>query len=96
MVREEHEFPLTKEAFEHMLPKTDDNTIEKTRYLIPLDDFLTVHLDIFEGRLAPLQLAEVEFDSKAAATYFQPPEWFGEEVTNRVEYLNSTLSKTAP
>jgi len=31
--------------------------------VIPLTDKLTIELDVFEGELAPLQLAEVEFEN---------------------------------
>lgn len=33
-----------------------------------------IELDIFEGELAPLQLAEVEFPSKEEAEAFEAPE----------------------
>ncbi len=92
MVREEFELPLTKEAFEHMKPKTDGIFIEKTRYLIPYNEKLTIELDIFHGSLAPLVLAEVEFDSVDEAASFIPPAWFGKDVTNSSEYHNSNLS----
>ena len=92
MVREEFELPLTKEAFEHMKPKTDGIFIEKTRYLIPYDEKLTIELDVFHGKLAPLVLAEVEFDSVEEADAFVPPVWFGEDVTNSPKYHNSNLS----
>lgn len=93
MMREEFELPLTKEAFEHMKPKTDGIFIEKTRYLIPYDENLTIELDIFHGKLAPLVLAEVEFESEEAALAFVPPTWFGEDVTNTPKYHNSNLSQ---
>ena len=67
MVREEYNLPLTKESFEHMKPKTDGIFIEKRRYLIPYNEKLTIELDIFGGELAPLVLAEVEFDSEEEA-----------------------------
>lgn len=92
MVREEFELPLTKAAFEHMKPKTDGIFIEKTRYLIPYNEKLTIELDIFHGSLAPLVLAEVEFDSVDEAASFIPPAWFGKDVTNSSEYHNSNLS----
>ncbi len=92
MVREEFELPLTKEAFEHMKPKTDGIFIEKTRYLIPYNEKLTIELDIFHGLLAPLVLAEVEFNSVEEADSFTPPSWFGKDVTNSSEYHNSNLS----
>ena len=54
MAREEFELPLTKESFEHLKQKTDGIFIEKTRYFIPLDNNLTIELDIFHGTHAPL------------------------------------------
>lgn len=92
LVREEFELPLSKEAFEHLKPKTDGIFIEKTRYLIPYNDKLTIELDLFHGKLAPLVLAEVEFSSVEEANAFLPPAWFGEDVTNSPEYHNSNLS----
>ena len=92
MVREEHEFPLTAEAFEHMLPKIDGILIDKVRYLIPLEDGHTAELDIFQGVLAPLCLVEVEFAAVEDAESFVAPEWFGDDVTNLKQYHNSYLS----
>ncbi|MCI7322997.1 MAG: CYTH domain-containing protein [Lachnospiraceae bacterium] len=93
MVREEYNLPLTKEAYQHLLPKIDGRLIEKTRYLISLTDRLTAELDVFEGELAPLTLVEVEFENVEEAGAFQPPEWFGEDVTGSGKYHNSTLSQ---
>lgn len=93
MVREEYNLPLTREAYEHLLPKIDGILISKKRYLIPLSERLTVELDIFEGELAPLLLAEVEFETEEEANAFVPPEWFGEDVTYSTQYHNSTLSR---
>ena len=76
-----------------MKPKADGIFIEKTRYLIPYNDKLTIELDIFHGKLAPLMLAEVEFDSVEEANAFTPPDWFGEDVTNSSKYHNSNLSQ---
>lgn len=93
MVREEYNLPLTKEAYEHLLPKIDGLLIAKTRYLIPLDDGHTAELDVFEKELAPLTLVEVEFASVEEADSFTQPEWFGEDVTNSGKYHNSNLSQ---
>ncbi len=93
MAREEHEFPLSAEAFEHMLPKIDGILIDKIRYLIPLDEKHTAELDIFQGTLAPLRLVEVEFASIEDAQNFIAPDWFGDDVTNSGEYHNSRLSQ---
>ena len=93
LAREEYNLPLTAEAYAHLKPKADGRIIEKTRYLIPLDDKLTVELDVFAGDLAPLILAEVEFSSENEANAFVPPEWLGEDVTFDRRYHNSTMSK---
>lgn len=110
MVREEYNLPLTKEAYEHLLPKIDGLLISKTRYLIPLSaarhglaglrdessPMLTAELDIFEGPLAPLMLVEVEFESVEEANAFVAPDWFGEDVTEDGRYHNSSLSRRMP
>lgn len=96
LAREEYNLPLTKEGYEHLKPKADGIFIQKIRYKIPFLDKYTIELDIFEADLAPLTLAEVEFDSEEEAKNFIPPEWFGEDVTYSTEYHNSTLSKRIP
>lgn len=93
MVREEYNLPLTAEAYEHLREKADGNLISKKRYLIPLNGNLTVELDIFEGSLAPLRLAEVEFPTEEEAKAFIPPAWLGEDVTFSPLYHNSYLSQ---
>lgn len=93
MCREEYNLPLNAEAFAHLKEKIDGILIEKKRYLIPLTEKLTIELDVFEGKLAPLVLAEVEFETKEEADRFVPPAWFGEDVTFSSKYHNSTLSK---
>lgn len=93
MVREEHNLPLTEEAYTHLKTKIDGRLISKTRYLIPLGEALTVELDVFHDDLAPLLLAEVEFPDEESANRFTPPDWFGEDVTFSSKYHNSNLSK---
>lgn len=95
--RIEEEMPLTKEAFEHLLAKTDGNIIEKTRYLLPISETsLTIELDEFHGCFEGIYLAEVEFTSDAAADEFQPPEWFAKEVTYDGRFHNSQMSNMEP
>lgn len=93
IVREEYNLPLTKEAYGHLLAKSDGNIITKTRYEIPEKDDLTIELDVFEGKFDGLLLAEVEFASEEEALGYIPPEWFGEDVSNSTKYHNSTLSR---
>lgn len=93
LVREEYNLPLNEEAFSHLKEKIDGRLIQKRRYLIPYDDSHTIELDVFEGDLAPLQLAEVEFATEDEANAFVPPAWFGEDVTFSAAYHNSSLSR---
>lgn len=93
MSREEYNLPLTKEAYEHLKPKTDGYLISKTRYFLPLDDTHTVELDIFDAPFAPLCVAEVEFASLEEAENFTPPHWFGKDVTFDGSYHNSAMSQ---
>ena len=72
MTREEYNLPLTAEGYVHLRKKTDGLLITKKRYCIPLDPY-TIELDIFEGDLAPLILAEVEFPSEEEANAFIAP-----------------------
>ncbi|MCD8326098.1 MAG: CYTH domain-containing protein [Lachnospiraceae bacterium] len=107
LAREEHNLPLTRESYEHMLPKCDGNIISKKRYKIPLDHpifnadcpappdnySLLIELDVFDEPFAPLIMAEVEFGSREAAESFVPPDWFLEDVTYNSNYHNSNMSR---
>ena len=100
MAREEYNLPLNEESYNHLLEKADGIVITKKRYVLPLTDFqpdnknnLFIELDIFEGKLAPLIIAEIEFPTKEMADSFIPTELFSEDVTFNPKYHNSNLSK---
>lgn len=103
MVRQEYNLPLTREAFETLLPKAEGHIISKTRYQIPLQNTkksascpetedLLIELDLFESP-SHLIMAEVEFPDEESALTFTPPEWFDEDVTDNPAYHNSNMSK---
>ena len=94
LAREEYNLPLNKEAYYHLVEKSDGIIIRKKRYLIPFDKY-TIELDVFEAPYENLVIAEVEFDSEEEAKLFQPPEWFKEDVTMNGKYHNSYLSRGA-
>ena len=89
--REEYNLPLTKEAYETLIGKTEGRVIRKRRYAIPHGPY-TVELDIFQGELEGLCYAEVEFSSEEEALSFQPLDWFSEELTGEIGYSNAELS----
>ncbi len=90
--REEYNLPLDENSYQHLRAKADGRWITKKRYQIPEKDGLCIELDVFEGELAGLVMAEVEFPDKEAAEAYHAPEWFGKEVTYDPAYHNSNLS----
>lgn len=66
-------------------------TIEKTRYEIEHAGRI-FEVDVFEGKLAGLVVAEVELDDADAAV--ELPDWAGEEVSTDPRYFNSNLAAT--
>ena len=71
MARTEHEFPLDKAAYEHLLPKVDGILISKTRYKIPDEHGFIIELDVFHGEYEGLVMAEVEFPSEEVAVEYE-------------------------
>jgi len=91
LIRAEEEIAIDRETLEALWPLTAGRRIAKTRHVIALGD-LDIELDVFEGELEGLRIAEVEFPDEDSADAFEPPGWFGEEVTGDRRYLNETLA----
>ncbi len=91
-VRVEEEIEIDERRFGSLWPLTDGRRIQKRRYLIPAEDGRRIELDLYEGPLAGLVTAELEFDSAAAAQAFVPPDWFGRDVTDDPRYKNRQLA----
>ena len=89
--REEIETEITQERFETLWPLTADRRIEKTRYEIQYKNN-TIELDVYKNDLEDLVTAEVEFNSIHDGRTFEPPEWFGREVTEDNQYKNKYLA----
>jgi adenylate cyclase len=90
--RLEEEIAIDAARFARLWPLTEGRRLEKRRYLIDAGTGLTIELDIYSGALAGLMVAEVEFESEEAADAFEPPGWFGSEVTDDVRFKNQTLA----
>lgn len=91
-INNEVEVPLNEQGYNHLKDKIDNYLIEKTRYIIPINDDLKAELDVFSGRLEGLVFLEVEFSNEEEAKNFIPPSWFGEDVSFDRHYSNSYLS----
>jgi len=89
--RSETEILLTAADFRSLWPLTKGARIEKVRYRIPFEKRI-IELDVYGGKLRGLKTAEVEFASDAQLRKFQPPQWFGREVTGQEKFSNSQLA----
>ena len=95
--RQEFEYPIPLQDAEELLEMCDGGTIDKVRYVIPVDD-LTIEVDVFNGDNVGLIVAEIEFeegDNRATMSVQeirdQLPHWIGHEVTDDIRYYNSNL-----
>ena len=86
--------------FEYAIPVSDaremlashcgDLVLDKTRYYVPHAG-LVWHVDVYEGLLDGVVLAEVELPDED--TDLALPEWVGAEVTGRPEYKKINLQR---
>ncbi len=90
-VRTELEFPIDIVQFDAAWEHTAGRRIHKTRHRLPLGDHV-VELDMFHDDLDGLVLVEVEFGSDEELASFEPPDWFGREVTDDEGYTNASLA----
>jgi CYTH domain-containing protein len=91
LARTEEEIKLRSEQFEALWSLTEGRRVEKVRYLVPTESG-EAEVDVFEGGLAGMITAEMEFDSEAASDAFEPPDWLGIEVTGDERYANEALA----
>lgn len=91
----EEELPISEEAYFHLKTKIDGQMIEKWRYFIELENNLIAELDIFDGYLKGLKFVEVEFKKEEDSVSFNPPIWFGKDVTFDYRFRNSYLSSVS-
>ncbi|WP_204366824.1 CYTH domain-containing protein [Mycobacterium sp. UM_CSW] len=99
MVRGESNIEITPEMFAALWPKTEGARVEKTRLQIPYGP-QTIEVDIYDGELEGLVVAEVEFHGNEElgvsperhAEDFVPPDWFDKEVTFDKAYKNKNLA----
>ena len=89
--------PLVRDEFEYEIPTLEANEmlenyckhrLIKKRYCLKQGE-LTWEIDVFEGNLSGLIIAEIELPS--IETTFELPYWIEEEVTMDPNYLNVKL-----
>jgi len=94
-VREEKEFEISHGAADILFKLTEGKRIKKTRTVFPKYNSQQWFIDIFEGGLEGLILAEVELDSEdvevSVLDYIKP--LIIRDVTEESEYYNSNLAR---
>jgi adenylate cyclase len=91
-VRVEEELEIDERRFASLWELTAGRRISKTRYRVPVGDGLTAEVDVYDGALSGLVVAEVEFDSEQDGEAFAGPAWLGREVTDDPRYGNRALA----
>lgn len=71
-------FEITQSEYDEFKKLSKKSLIRKS-YLI--QDLQKISIKVYEGVFKGLIRAEIEFDSAEEAIVFQPPEWFGKEIT---------------
>jgi adenylate cyclase len=90
-VRDEIEFPIPEDVFDDLWQLTEGQRVVKVRYAVPVGQH-TATVDVYVDRDDAPPVVEVEFDSEDAAAAFQPPSWFGPDVTGDSRYSNRRLA----
>jgi CYTH domain-containing protein len=90
--REEIEIEITSMTYNQLSDKS--MPIIKDRLLISINNDLLAEVDIFNNIGFELKTVEVEFASVNDAMRFNPPDWFGRELTGTGEYGNQSLCES--
>lgn len=90
ITRNEFEYEIPYEDGEAIMEQMCSKVLKKKRYEIQIHKHVW-EVDVFEGALAPLIVAEIELQSEGEE--FHKPEWIAEEVSDDPSYYNSNLIK---
>lgn len=92
LVRTEVEAGIGIDEAEALWPHTEGRRIEKLRHRVDVGGRVA-DVDVYAGPLAGLCTAEVEFPSADDAAAFEPPPWFGRDVTDEAGWDNASLAR---
>lgn len=92
--RQEVEVDFDRWAFDDLWPLTEGSRVSKVRHRIDLDGGLVAEVDVYAGELDGTTVVEVEFESEGQAAGFNPPDWFGRELTGDPAWANQNLALT--
>ena len=85
---------ISADEFSSAMCQCLGQVIEKTifRQPDPVNSVLTIEHHVYHKQLEELVLLEVEFPSLEASQQWQPPDWFGLEVSTDRRYRNQSLA----
>ena len=92
MIRDEENLDITREQYENLIKKQEENTINKTRYQLYADGQL-IAIDIFHDELDGLAYMEIEFPNEEEAREYKNPSWIIKDVTDDINYKNGHLAR---
>jgi CYTH domain-containing protein len=92
MVRTEIEVEVDAGTASALWALTEGRRLSKSRFVLHAGGH-AVEIDVYHGPLSGLVVAEVEFASEEAARAFEPPEWFGREITGDARFRNNALAR---
>lgn len=90
MTRHEFEYDVPYADADELLQLANGTMIVKTRYEVPHDKHVW-EVDVYEGRLEGLIIAEVEMKSETENP--ELPSWLGREVTGDKRFSNQSLAE---
>ena len=95
LVRDEWEKAISRQEFESLAERLMPGTrmIKKRRYRLPLENRLIAEIHVHDGHLAGFSYVEVELDTIEDAAAFEPPKWFGREVTDDARFSYGALAQ---
>lgn len=88
--RKEYEYEIPLEDAQEMMVLAEGRFITKTRYRLEHTNGHVIELDIFDGELQGLVVAEIEVKSEDEK--IDIPAWFGKDVTHDTRYTNISLA----
>lgn len=92
LARSEIDVLISEQEYNKLLEMKMGETIYKTRHRFYVGE-TKILVDVYTGWLDGLAVAEVEFDSVEAAAQFEPPKWFGKDITSDKRYKNASLAQ---
>jgi adenylate cyclase len=92
VARVEVELAVDLAEAEALWPHTVGRRLEKVRHKVPVTGGVA-DVDRYGGELAGLWTVEVEFATEADAAAFEPPVWFGPELTDAPGWGNGALAR---